>query len=341
MHRPAEGRKLISICVPVYNEEPNIPLLLPALDALSKTNAGYDFEFLFTDNASIDRTFELLADAAQGDQRIRVIRFSRNFGYQRSIMTNYLNARGNAAIQFDADLQDPPEMVADFLAHWERGYKVVYGIRRTRQEHPLVNFLRRRGYAFIASVSEVPVPRDAGDFRLIDRCIIDQFDSYTDKQPYLRGIIASLGYPQIGIPYDRKPRTAGVSKFSLVDVVRLGVDGVCSQSTKPLFAITMFGIWTSIIAICLAFGYSLWYVFGSSSPTPGFTTLVLLVVFSLGVNAACLGLIGEYIGRIYSNVRSGPFTVTEREIDSRLDALPILRQKNLQPRPDATDDVLI
>lgn len=328
---PAETRKLISICIPVYNEEPAIASLIPALDELAGRHAGYDFEFLFTDNASTDRTFELLAEAARADSRIRVIRFSRNFGYQRSILTNYLNARGDCAIQLDADLQDPPELIAEFLSHWERGYKVVYGIRRTRQEHPAVNILRRLGYAFIASISEVAVPRDAGDFRLIDRRIIDHLDSYTDKQPYLRGIIASLGYPQIGIPYDRRPRAAGVSKFSLVDVVRLGIDGVCSQSTKPLFAITMFGIWTSAAAIILALGYLLWYVFGSSPPTPGFTTLVLLVIFSLGVNAACLGLIGEYIGRIYSNVRSGPFTVTECEIENSVETLPTARSQ----RPEA------
>ncbi|MEQ9244454.1 MAG: glycosyltransferase family 2 protein, partial [Nitratireductor sp.] len=178
-------RKLITISVPVYNEEENIPALHAALSELAERENGYDFEFLFTDNASTDRTFELLCERAREDDRIRVLRFSRNFGFQKSILTNYLNANGAAAVQIDADLQDPPRVISDFLRLWEQGYKVVYGIRRRRQENPVLNLSRRAFYAVITNLSQTPVPRDAGDFRLIDRVIIENLRGIDEQTPYL------------------------------------------------------------------------------------------------------------------------------------------------------------
>ena len=156
------ARTLITISIPILNERDNLEALLARLDAVAKTEAGYDFEFLFTDNASEDDSFEYLTERAKDDPRIRVLRFSRNFGFQKSILCNYQNARGAAAIQIDADMQDPPEMISDFLRKWEEGYKVVYGIRKRRQESPVMHWSRKIYYALVTWLSQTDVPRDAG-----------------------------------------------------------------------------------------------------------------------------------------------------------------------------------
>jgi len=310
------NRPLITLSIAAYNEEGNVERLLQRITAFAAGQPDYRFEFLFTDNASTDRTFELLAAAARRDPRIRVLQLSRNFGVQRSLLTNYLNARGDAAIQLDADLQDPPELAAEFLALWRQGYKVVYGIRRRRKEGWAINWLRRRFYAVVTALSDVEVPRDAGDFRLIDRVIINHLSEFKESAPYLRGIIASLGYPQTGIPYDRDMRRAGKSKFGWTDLVRFAIDGLVNQSTRPLHIITQFGIWTSLLAFLASLFYLGVYVFSNSTQPSGFMTLVLLILFSMGVNAAILGTIGEYVGRIYNNVRSGPLTIIANRIES-------------------------
>ena len=227
-------KRLVTISIPVLNEADNIAPLMKRLRAVAEAHHRYDFEFLFTDNASSDATFERLAEEARADSRVRVIRFTRNFGFQTSILTNYLNARGDAAIQIDADLQDPPELLGEFLAAWEQGYKVVYGIRRSRRENPLLNSIRKLFYRVLARLSNVDLPVDAGDFRLIDRVVIEDLRRVKDENPYIRGVIAHLGYRQTGIPYDRAERQRGTSKFRLLSLIRLGIDGVCGQSTKPL-----------------------------------------------------------------------------------------------------------
>ena len=317
-------RKLITISIPVFNEEGNIDGLLRRIGAVAEKNADYDFELLFTDNCSTDNTFAKLAEHASCDARIRVLRFSRNFGFQRSILTNLLNSKGAAAILIDADLQDPPELVTDFLRHWERGYKVVYGIRRRRVENPLMQLARRAHYRLIQALSETDVPLGAGDFRLVDRIVIEDLRTYTDKTPYLRGIIASIGYPQIGIPYDRSDRVVGKTKFNLQDLIRLSFDGICSQSTKPLQYITLFGFITSIMSLLLIVIYLIEYFISDSRGARGFTTLVLLVLVSISINAIFIGLIGEYVGRIYNNVRGGPPTIIADRIE------PALNQKQGQ-----------
>ena len=212
----SERKPLISICIPVFNEEGNIePLYEALIPIMQQVRDRYDFELLFTDNHSTDRTFEVLAGLARRDRRVRAIRFSRNFGFQRSIVTAYSNARGDAAVQIDCDLQDPPSLILDFLQKWEAGYRVVYGIRTTRQEGWWMNATRKVFYRLIDSLSEDPLPVDAGDFRLIDRRVLNELLKFEDNQPYLRGTIAALGFEQIGIPYSRAERQHGESKFSL------------------------------------------------------------------------------------------------------------------------------
>lgn len=325
MNRSAD-KPLVTISIPVFNEEGNIDRLIDRLQSVAANIAECDFEFLFTDNASTDDTFALLAAHAEREPRIRVLRFSRNFGFQRSILMNILNAHGDAAIQIDADLQDPPELISEFIARWLDGYKVVYGIRRRRKESAFLRLGRKLHYRLINWLSEVEVPLDAGDFRLVDRVVIEHLRTFEDRSPYIRGIVASIGYPQIGIPYDRSERLAGESKFNLFKLVNLSIDGVCSQSTKPLQWITFFGLGVSILSFLLIVGYLAAFLIGATEQEGGFTTLVLLVLGSIGLNAAFIGLLGEYIGRIYSTVRAGPVAIIADRIEPVSQASSTLHQ---------------
>jgi glycosyltransferase involved in cell wall biosynthesis len=308
-------RHLITISVPVLNEEKNIDALIDRLQLQASASSEYDFEFLITDNASTDGTFAKLAERAQHEPRLRVFRFSRNFGFQRSILFNLLQARGAAAIQIDADLQDPPELISAFLKRWRQGYKVVYGIRRKRPENMLLAAARKLHYRIIRALSDVDVPVDAGDFRLIDRDVIEHLREFQDRPPYLRGIIASIGYAQSGIVYDRAARQEGKSKFSFFRLLALSIDGICGQSIKPLQYITIFGFCVCAISFVLILSYLGVYLFGRDTEPRGFTTLVLLMLSSIGVNAAVVGLLGEYVGRIFNMVRGGPVAIVSDRIE--------------------------
>jgi dolichol-phosphate mannosyltransferase len=308
-------KPLISICVPVYNEERNVRLVYESLlSILAGVGDRYDFEFLFTDNHSTDRTFAALTELASLDPRVRAIRFSRNFGFQRSILTAYNNARGDAAVQIDCDLQDPPSLILEFLEKWESGYQVVYGVRTASKESWGMNTTRKIFYRLIDSLSDDPLPHDAGDFRLIDRRVLDQLLKFDDYQPYLRGAIASLGFEQIGIPYSRAERQHGESKFSFGELIGLALDGIFNHSVVPLRIATYLGLLISVVTflgiVCYGIGR---LVFGANWP-PGFASVIVLILGSLSLNALFLGIIGEYLGRIYRQVKRRPLTIVEREV---------------------------
>lgn len=306
------GRPLISIVVPVFNEEANVLPFYKAVVAVTDTlEPEYHFEFVFTDNHSSDQTFAILKTLASQDQRVRAFRFSRNFGFQRSIMTGYNKARGDAAIQLDVDLQDPPELIAHFLAEWKLGAEVVYGVRVQRRESWLITVQRALFYRIIDRLSEERIPVDAGDFRLISRKIIDILTKYEDAQPYLRGTIATMGFKQVGIPYSRNARLRGESKFPFSKLVSLAVDGILNHSTVPLRISTYFGLTVSAITLVGTVGYaSAKLLFGSRWPA-GFATLALLGLLSISINAMLLGIIGEYLGRLYRQSKKQPLTIIE------------------------------
>jgi glycosyltransferase involved in cell wall biosynthesis len=311
-----EAKRLISICVPVFNEEGNIePLYRELLPVMGRLSAKYDFELLFTDNHSTDRTFEILESLARQDHRIRAIRFSRNFGFQRSIFTAYMNCRGEAAIQIDCDLQDPPSLIADFIEKWEQGYHVVYGVRTSRKESRWMNTTRRIFYRLIDALSEDPLPHDAGDFRLVDRRILNELRAFEDYQPYLRGTIAAIGFQQIGLSYDRAERLTGESKFSFGELFGLALDGILNHSVVPLRIATLLGSVVSVTTLLGIVGYMIGRLFLGRNWPPGFATIIILILGSLSLNALFLGIIGEYLGRIYRQVKRRPLTITERELN--------------------------
>jgi dolichol-phosphate mannosyltransferase len=320
---------LLTILVPVFNEEQNVePLYTALLPVMAELASAYDFEILFTDNHSTDCTFEVIEKLSTLDPRIRALRFSRNFGFQRSILTGYLNARGNAVVQIDCDLQDPPSLIVDFVRQWEQGHRVVYGIRSSRKESWAMNSTRKAFYRIIDSLSEDELPLDAGDFRLLDRRVLEELRKFDDDQPYLRGTVAALGFKQIGIPYDRSERVRGESKFSFRELIGLALDGILNHSVVPLRIATYLGLAISVLTVLAILAYAIGRVFFGANWPPGFTSIIILVLGSLGLNALFLGIIGEYLGRIYKQVKRRPLTIIEQEIGASAAAKALQRPAN-------------
>ena len=311
-----QNKKLVSLIIPVFNEEENITPLYEALAPILKQHKDqYDFELIFTDNHSTDSTFSRLSELQERDPRVRAFRFSRNFGYQKSIFTGYLKARGDALIQLDCDLQDPPELITEFLKHWEDGCAVVYGVRRSRKESAVLHYARKLFYRLADYLSADELPVDVGDFRLIDKKIVAVLRQVDDAQPYLRGMIAAMGFRQHGIPYDRHNRERGTSNFRFKDLVGLAIDGILNHSIVPLRIATFVGIAISIITFLAIIGYSLAKLFLGTSWPAGFTTIAVLILAGISVNALFLGIIGEYLGRIYQQVKKRPLVIVESELD--------------------------
>ncbi|MNJ12653.1 putative glycosyltransferase CsbB [compost metagenome] len=306
---------LISISIPVLNESGNIEALYSRLEALAiKMEDRCRLEFVFSDNHSDDQTWEMLEALARKDARVKAIRFSRNYGFQRSILANYMHTQGDAVMQIDADLQDPPEMLEQFFELWQQGHEVVYGVRRKRPESWLLHTFRRLGYWTIDKVSEHPIPRDVGDFRLIDRKVINVLLQTKTANPYLRGMIAGIGFNQIGVPYDRDARTAGESKFNVSRLVRLGVTAVLNHSTVPLRAASFVGILILAGSVLGALYYLLLRVAHPELP-PGLASIHILVLFGIGLNSFLLGIIGEYLLRIYLVLRADPVAVVQKSLN--------------------------
>jgi len=315
------SKKIISIVIPVYNEEKSInrcyaelcSALLPLIDS-------YEFEYIFMDNCSTDSSFEKIEKIASQDPRVRSMSFSKNFGYQRSIWTGYFYSKGDAAIVFDCDLQDPAEMLPEFIRKWEQDFKIVYGIRTRRQEGVFINFLRSSYYSFISAISENDLPQGAGDFMLIDRTILDLLKKVSNPKVYLRGLIFSFGYSRFGIPYARNARKDGESKINLKQMAIIGADGIVSQSTTPLRISLFVGLMVVFIAFVLLILFISLRFFDSDLP-PGFTTLVVLLLASISLNAIFLGILGEYISRIYEILLQKPMSLIEKSVNLTLDSL--------------------
>jgi polyisoprenyl-phosphate glycosyltransferase len=306
---------LISISIPVFNEAENMDALYARLTAVADRMADRcRLEFVFSDNDSTDDTWARIIAFAAGDPRVRAIRFSKNVGFQRSIMANYLHTRGDAVMQIDADLQDPPEMLEAFFARWREGYDVVYGIRRKRREAAWINQFRRFGYWAINAISEHDIPRDVGDFRLIDRKVVNVLARMKTPNPYLRGMIAGLGFRQTGIEYERDARTAGESKFGFSRLVRLGLTAVFNHSAVPLRMASILGIAMIAVAALGTAYFVLLKLFQPGLPQ-GLASMHILVLFGIGLQSLLLGIIGEYILRIYMMLRAEPLAIVSSAVN--------------------------
>lgn len=293
-----KDKLLISIAIPVKNEVDNLDELYIRLQKVSIEFNDFDFEFIFSDNCSTDGTWEKIQKIALSDNRIKGIRFSKDIGFQRSILANFAATKGDLVMQLDADLQDPPELLREFLEKWYQGFKVVYGIRKQRSENVLLRNFRKIGYFLIDWLSETSIPRNAGDFRLLDRSVVDLLSQNKSGEPYIRGMIANLGFKQTGIEYVRAERKAGNSKFNLRKLIKLGLVAVFNHSTIPLRLASYLGI--TILFLSTLYGSFVFYSWSQNLNLPkGYTSLTLILLFGIGLISFLLGIIGEYIFRIY------------------------------------------
>ena len=309
------GKPLVSLVVPVFNEQENVkPFYEDVRRVIDKLTDDFEFEFIFTDNHSTDKTPGLLVELARLDQRVYAYRFSRNFGYQRSILTAYLKCKGDAAVQLDCDLQDPTDLIVEFVRLWRSGYDVVYGTRISRLESWKWSLARKVFYRIVDFLSEDPIPNDAGDFRIVSRRVIEELRRIDDTRPYLRGTIASLGFNPIGIDYHRGARVRGASKFSIYDNVMLALDGIVNQSVVPLRVATYMGIGISFVTLLAILGYLIAYFTVGFRAPAGFTTITVLILGSLSINAMLLGILGEYVGRMYLQMKKKSLSIVEREL---------------------------
>lgn len=311
-----EAKKLVSILVPAFNEEENVERCYNAIVEVFEGLSEFDYEIIVTDNHSTDRTFEILRELASKDKRLKVIRFSRNFGYQRSLLHAYKSATGACSIQIDCDLQDPPALIPKMIDLWRLDHQVVYGIRRTLADGLVVATLRRAFYKIIARVSEDDLPVNVGEYRLCDRVILDELRKVKDTTPYVRGLISAMGFSQIGIEYDRADRVAGSSKFPFKAMVGLAVDGLLNHSLLPLRLASYAGLIVGLMSLVLTFGYVVGRVFFGQAWPAGFATTTILLLMSISINAIFMGILGEYIGRLFVQSRSEVDPIVERQINT-------------------------
>lgn len=310
--------KKVSILVPAFNEEMNVERAYQAITDVFRDLPDYDYEIIVTDNHSSDRTFELLRQIAERDPKLKVIRFSRNFGYERSLLQAYKAATGDCSVQIDCDLQDPPELIPQMLELWKQGHQVVYGVRRTLQDGIVITALRRTFYWFIASISGDELPLNAGEFRLVDARILTELRKVNDTAPYLRGLISAMGFSQIGFEYDRRNRIAGESKFGLKALIGLALDGVLNHSLLPLRIASLTGLTIGVLTLILTFIYLVGrLLFGQDWPA-GFATTTMLLLMSIAMNAIFMGILGEYVGRIFLQAKhsSEPLVETRLNFES-------------------------
>lgn len=294
-----------SILIPVFNEEQVLPTLFPRLDTLV---AGLDApcEVLLIDDGSRDRSAELIRTALPGRPWLRLLRFARNFGHQAALTAGYDHALGQAVVCLDADLQDPPEVILEMAKRWREGFEVVYGVRTKRAGETLFKkFTAWAYYRTMRSLAKVDLPVDAGDFRLMDRKAVDALKQVRERSRYLRGLVAWIGFRQCAVPYDRAERFAGETKYPLRKMLRLACDGILSFSSVPLRLALILGFAVSLLSILAGFA-AVVVKLGGWYTVDGWTSLAVLVCFIGGVQLTVMGIIGEYISRIYDEVKARP-----------------------------------
>jgi len=294
----------ISIVLPVFNEQAVLSLLRGRVqETLEKTEA--EFEVIFVDDGSTDDTAAIIDQISDEDGRFKCIHLSRNFGHQAAVSAGLRYAQGDAVCVMDADLQDPPEVLGEMLAEWERGVDVVYAVRTDRKEHPAIVFLYDLFYRLMARLSSVPMPLDAGDFSLMSRRVLDEINRLPEKERFVRGLRAWVGFEQKGVRYERAARSAGRSKYSLMGLVRLAINGLVSFSDKPLILVMLAGLLISLGAFLYGVylvGVKLLY----GGVITGYPSMMGALLFLSGAQLTALGVVGIYLGKVYAEVKARP-----------------------------------
>lgn len=307
------NNKLVSIIVPVYNEESSLPFFFERIrKTFDNMETKYRFQVLLIDDGSRDRSWKMIREISQSDERFSGIRLSRNFGHQAALSCGYELASGDALVSIDADLQDPPEVIPELIGRWEEGNRVVLAVRRKREgETKFKLWTAKLYYRILSKLSETETQESSGDFRLLDRVAVDAFRKITETHRYIRGLVGWLGFQRCIVEYDRSPRVAGATKYSIVKMVRLAMDGIISLSFWPLRVAYVSAILLMTpFLVYLAYNLVL-YLYFDVAMVPGWSSLILAIVLFGAFNLFMLGVLGEYTGRIYSEVKRRPAYLIE------------------------------
>jgi len=297
-------RRTIGLIIPCYNEEEVLGDLVARLQEFAAGSA-HRINVLFVNDGSSDRTRELLQQHCTEQSNMACIHFSRNFGHQAAVSAGLAHVQGDAAVVLDADLQDPPEVIPEMIAKWIEGYDVVYGIRQKRKENWFLKLCYFLFYRVMNSVATFNMAVDAGDFALMDRRIIDQMNAMPEKCRFVRGLRSWVGFRQVGVPYEREARQAGDSKYSYVRLFKLAMDGIIAYSVIPLRIAVWLGILSSLVGM-LYFVYVLFTKLVLNANPPGWSSLASIILLMGGMQLVVMGIIGEYIGRVFDEVKGRP-----------------------------------
>jgi glycosyltransferase involved in cell wall biosynthesis len=306
--------QLLSVIIPVYNEEAALPGLFERIGSVLGGLDGLSLEVVLVDDGSQDRSWSLIQEQHARDPRFRGLRLSRNFGHQLALTAGLDRAGGDAVVVMDADLQDPPEVVLELIARWREGHAVVYGQRRSRAGEGWFKLVTARAfYRLMQWLSPSPTPLDVGDFYLLDRQALDQLRSMRERHRYLRGMVFWLGFSRVGVPYDRHARHAGRTKFNLGRMLRFAMDGALSSSSAPLTLASYVGLAAAGLGLLLGL-WAVWEKLTDPSAVIGWASTVVIVLFLGGVQLATIGILGLYVGRVYDEAKRRPLYLVQQDL---------------------------
>lgn len=299
-------KQLISYIFPIYNESGNIQILYKTIEKLLSQNKKYSYEIIFVNDGSKDSSLEMLREIQNKDSRVIVIDFSRNFGHQIAVTAGLDHASGDAVIIMDSDMQDPPKVSFELIKKWEEGYEVVYAQRRSRKDSFFKKFTADMFYRVLQKLADISIPRNTGDFRLIDRKVVNEMAKFKEHNRFLRGMVSYIGFKQIAVQFDRDERHAGETGYPLKKMLKFAADGIFSFSTYPLKLIQNVGLFVAGIAFIGIIYAIVMRIFYPEITIEGWTFIVISVLFMGGIQLIMLGVLGSYIGRIYTEAQARP-----------------------------------
>lgn len=308
--------KKISFVIPAYCEEEVIEECYKRIKQCVQKAQGYEYEIIFVNDGSIDKTLEILEKIAEKDTEVKVLSFSRNFGHQAAVTAGLKAITGDVVAIMDADLQDPPEVILEMLPLWEQGNEIIYGKRKKREGESAFKLLSAKMfYEVLNGLSDVEMPKDTGDFRLVDRKVVDEINNMPEHNKFLRGLFSWVGYKQIPYYYERKERYAGKTKYPLRKMLKLAADGIIGFSNKPLKIVGALGISSIIISIIILVYALMSFAFKWNELSPGWTSLMVAVTFFAGVQLLSIWIMSEYVGRIYDEAKHRPEYIVDKKIN--------------------------
>lgn len=308
--------KKLSIVIPMYYEEEVVNECYTRLEKVVTNLEGYEYEIIFVNDGSKDKTLELLMEIAKDNKNVKIVSFARNFGHQAAVTAGLKEVTGDAILIIDADLQDPPELIPEMLKLWEEGNEVIYGERKSREgESKFKLFTASMFYKTLNALSDVEIPKNTGDFRLVDRKVVDTINSMPEHNKFLRGLFSWVGYKQYAFKYERKERFAGETKYPLKKMLKLAADGIIGFSTKPLKILGGLGIISIFISFLILVYALLSFIFSWNNLIEGWTSLMVAITFFAGVQLLSVWVLSEYIGRIYDETKRRPEYVIDKKIN--------------------------